>query len=152
MEKKISPFNLLILTIALGYFGWFSLENVRLKWASSNWANVSGAIVSSEIAAGRHNARYVTVEYVYKVGGSNYRNDRISFGDGVPSKFGSADDFVKQHPPGTPVTVYYDPRNPARSSLFTSGTVGGYLLLALVCWGFAIGILYSVFRSSRDRD
>lgn len=150
MERRWSPVNLVILTLTLVYGGWVGLSNARLKWASSNWMSVPGQIESSEVASRRHNTRYAQVEYTYSVGGSAYRNDRLSLGDGVPSGFADADDFVQRHPPGTPVVVYYDPRDPSKSSISTAGSPGAYLFLTLLCWGFAGVSLRSALRSRHE--
>lgn len=148
MLRKIPLFNLLVLLSALSYFGWYSFENIMLKLGSSKWSNVQGQIASSALTIGRGGSRIAKVEYVYQVGRKEYRNNRVSLGDGVPTELGSADDFIKNHPPGTQVLIYYDPRIPARSTLYTSGSIGGNLLLVLLSWGGVVFIIYQRVRSS----
>ncbi len=149
MGTRISSTNLLIIGVATFFAGWMFLGNVRLKWSSSNWESVQGQIVSSGVRHGR-GAPTAQVEYAYRVNDSTYSNDRLSLGDGLPSAYGGPDDFAQRNPPGTPIVVYYDPRNPKMSALSTEGSVGGNLFLVLLSWFFSGASLYSVFRSRRE--
>ena len=57
------------------------------------------------------------IAYVYEVGGRKYENDRYSAIESSSSNRRREQDIVNGYTPGTSVTVYYSPDNPAKSCL-----------------------------------
>ena len=85
--------------------------------ASEAWPHVTGHVMSSSVCSGESADRPI-VDYSYSVDDRAYRGDKICFGTEVsflsPAQ---AQAYVDQYPPGSGVTVYYDPANPHRSVL-----------------------------------
>lgn len=133
-----------------GFLIAFSVRNRRKAEASQNWLSVPGRIVSAEVKQGtsRETKRDITgeerevtsyyyypaVEYTYEVGGQTYTGKRLAFGGIVghsdPAKAAAA---LAPYQPGSTVTVYYDPQNPAEAVL--ERKAGGYT------WGLVVGAI-----------
>jgi hypothetical protein len=75
--------------------------------------HTSGTIVSATVQVP---ARVPLVIYSYTVDGTVFLGRRIR-GDGDDGPAESAATTVARYPAGSPVVVYYDPRNPADSLL-----------------------------------
>ena len=92
---------------------------------SDNWASVQGQIIFSDIrrqdsinAEGHQNVSYVPeVRYRYEHLGTEYTNDKISFGGKIGRTVKGANTILARYPVGENVTVFYNPANPADSVL-----------------------------------
>jgi hypothetical protein len=72
-----------------------------------------------EVSGGEVTSVSAYVLYEYEVQGQTYQSTQIKAGDRFIRSGSSRDAYqtVDQYPPGTLVTVYYDPANPAESAL-----------------------------------
>lgn len=127
---------------------FFVVAGLYFLVKSGNWSDVEGQVKHSNIVEIHHRANTkmgeigglfdyrLELSYEYSVGGKNYLGERIYAGvDNVFSDRGLAEQALADYPVGKIVTVYVDPKNPARSSLLTSksiGTKGLVILIALV--------------------
>ncbi len=132
-----------LLFIALAVF-----QSLKAKKAAENWPTVAGGILNSEVVIHHsHNSKGHTtvsfmpkISYEYLVNGQKYTGDGIGFGTATYGKK-KADAIVATYPQGAPVTVHYDPANPAKAVLETK-SVGGGNLIALGIILIAVGIMY----------
>ena len=120
--------------------GWLGYRG----WSNSRWPVTEGRVIHSsyEVEKGRDSTYYkASIEYEYFVSKLAHRNDFI----GV-ERF-AADDAVKavvtEHPNGSTIPVYYDPRHPERSVVIRGvGPVFWvYPLVGSVYLGFAVFLL-----------
>ncbi len=95
--------------------------------AARGWPATRGQVLMSDIQAqtrrsglsgGRSTTYYATVIYQYRIGGADYRCNRISPGDELG--FGNSDRAMaraRRYPAGAEVQVFYNPVNPAEAVL-----------------------------------
>ncbi len=83
-----------------------------------HWPSTSGQIITSQIAGNR--GRYPRVTFRYIIRGQSYEAttdyQTPSFGS-KKNKYEAARSVVEEFSAGTPVTVFYDPNNPANARL-----------------------------------
>src|SRR4051812_47775289 len=123
-------FTLLWSSVTLA--GDFLLVRSTLRqWRTIGYATVEGQVTKCEVQEepGDEGTSYeVAADYTYRVGGQQYTSDRVRhlsmWGRG------SATRFEQDHPPGSPVTIYYDPADPADAVLVPG--VGGPELFQLL--------------------
>jgi hypothetical protein len=77
----------------------------------------------------------VRVVYEYSVNGVGYSGSRIQFGSATSYlRKGRAEAAVSRYPVNCPVTVYYDPENPAAAVLDRTSPSGmEYIVIGIVC-------------------
>ena len=142
-----------IMLVMCGVASWY----LSRALACRNWPSTTGLIVSAERVkhtsqGPRRQPGSITYEaklsYSYTVNGVPYEGRRVSFSDfaGTSGSSQAASARLARYSPGRPVTVYYQPRNPAVSVLETQVRWPsivfpiGFALLALLCWvGFRKG-------------
>jgi hypothetical protein len=151
MSDRACNFRGPVLRVALlGGTGWLAvlslitlvfdaafLYGVGWQLAVTRYQPVPGVIAQSRVE-GCDSTR-PDFRYSYTVNGVNYTGDRYRCWT-VASNDGSAEGIVKDHPVGTPVTVYYNPDDPAASVLRT-GIEGSDLYLAVLLTPFNIIML-----------
>lgn len=119
------------------------------------FAEVPGSVVTSEVKTTSDtdgdDSHHLAVTYRYTVNGREFTGTRYKY-----VAFGTNDQswhrIAKELPPGTAVTVYHDPDNPAEATL-TRGPQGFDLFLANFLVPFnliAVGVVTS--RLGRRRD
>ncbi len=130
------------MAVVLGFMGVFTL---LLALAASNeakatahWPSTWGVVEQSGIEEfqtledGRWRRRKRSnVVYSYRVGGNQYRSQRIAVrGWKVSSNIGTlVGGAAKKYPPGKPVEVFFDPANPAEAVLERRVSGGGLIYL-----------------------
>jgi len=162
-RKEISLWVPLIGGVLFFLLGWALLfESIsRLSDAqdSSGWPTTTGTVLESDIhdsvwlqrkkAAEPH--YQPTVEYVYTVDGTEYKNDRVSFTEHSGSTERSwAEDIVTRFPAGAEVTVYYKPGDPSAAVLDPGVDQDNYIVLIIaigtILAGAAAAVLGWVMR------
>jgi hypothetical protein len=126
------------------------MRSKKAKSAAEKWSTVAGGILTSEViihhsrdSHGRTTINFMPkVTYEYQVDGQKFTGDGIAFGTATYGKK-KADAIAAAYPQGTPVTVHYDPANPAKAVLETK-SVGGGALVALGIILIALGIMYVI--------
>jgi hypothetical protein len=133
------------------------LTEYKQDWKSKSWPTTTGRIVASNATPPVGDEGWsLDVSYEYQVGNSLYTSRRVSFGwlwrDVEPAE------FAEEYPPGTELTVFYDPGNPATAVLFPRagiegflGTIGGFMILALLTGSICL-VGAMVWRALRGRS
>ena len=131
---------LIVIGAALAIFGVFFLKSAQ---ASRAWPNTMGEVQA--IKATRHTTgtggsvttyNYV-VAYEYEVDDRTYTGDRYSLGSGstaspqYDSPSAAQRAGKEAYPPGSEVTVYYDPANPTSTVLKPGANWGTYVPLIM---------------------
>ncbi len=96
---------------------WFFRHAVRRAAESQHWPFVEGSVIetSFKVIQDSEQSRFrPLVEYAYRVGGKDYRCNRIQWGGllDLPSRSAAAR-VVGHYKAGKPIKVYYNPRQPA---------------------------------------
>lgn len=117
--------SVLCTVVPIGGVIWFIVKRKKqrdsLQQASLAWRSAQGRVLKSrvEVSGGEYTSVSAYVLYEYEVQGQTYQSTQIKAGDRFIRSGSSRDAYqtVDQYPPGTLVTVYYDPANPAESAL-----------------------------------
>lgn len=132
------------LTGGLGLFLLlFGVAQERQALAAQTWSSTQGTVVTTEVRSftqwkdGIQHTLYTPgIVYRFTVNGREYTSDRYSFGAETGwSTPHFAEKKVAEHPAGSPVTVYYNPKAPAESAL-ERRLAGGWVI-----WALAFGLL-----------
>jgi Protein of unknown function (DUF3592) len=131
----LSP-TALLWTQIIAAFGWLLVsglayglwKTVRDKSAGRYWSVVQGKITISKAGVSpthpsRHDAADTgaIIRYHYRVGDKDHEGDGARIGGKSRTMGLLAKALLKQYPEGREVEVYYDPADPARSSLEQRG-------------------------------
>lgn len=137
------------------FLGFLAYRAVRQTQALG-YASTPGTITKIDVVQHRGNrtkSNELKLEYRYEVGGKQYTNDRYRYGMANTSD-NWAERYKRDHPPGSPVPVYYNPYDP-KDAVLATGIEGEDLMMALFLTPFTCVMLglwwvcWSTFRSSR---
>ncbi len=146
MPASFLDFRLLLLlgvTLPMGFVTLLltarAWQNQRRLNAARGWQSAPGRVIAARVepvhvrvrvstSSGRYRLamRYApVVVYEYSVGGRRYQGERLRLGPRLlSSEAADAGREIAPHPPGSLVTVWYDPQNPADCALErTSGAI-----------------------------
>lgn len=148
------PENALFVTLSGGmglFLLLFGFAQQRQALALQTWPSVAGVVVAAELRSFREWKDNVErtlytpgVVYRYTVAGREYTGDRYSLGAGTQwGRPEPVQTMLKRFPPGSAVTVFYNPKAPAEAVLerrvsggwFIWLLAAGLLLLAVVSAG-----------------
>lgn len=118
--------------MTLMFNGFMVVPGVRQVLAQ-RFSTTPGTILSSEVTYhddGDGTTHGVRITYAYTVAGRNYVGDRFRYGNFSSSDCGWASQAVGEHPPGKPVTVFYNPRSPGQA-LLRPGLAGSDLFMLM---------------------
>jgi Protein of unknown function (DUF3592) len=137
--------SLVFIAIGLGMLYYARTMSAKAQ-KSLSWPSTEGVISHSAVLR-QANSNDVTykadVAYRYKVRGHDYSSERITLVD-FSSGAGRAQGIVSRYPDAAPVTVYYNPVDPADAVLERGGT-SGIGLLYIVGGAFAaVGLFFFV--------
>lgn len=112
----------LFLVIALALFGalflWIGLRLRQHGHASELWPSTVGHVLESRVDDSDSDSLSAKLRYEYTVNGQKHIGWRISFAGYSPTRR-SIQEMLAEYPPHAAVPVYYDPADPARSTLKT---------------------------------
>jgi Protein of unknown function (DUF3592) len=146
----------LIWTIVAAAVCWFFAVNqiyaLWKTWAdhpgNHTWSMAPGRIAISRVSvspthpSGRDPAHAgAVIRYRYRVGETDYEGDSIRIGGKSRSMGLLAKALIKKFPEGRPVEVYYDPADPAKSSLDMKGKGPHASIIILIVFGAIAGVL-----------
>jgi hypothetical protein len=123
-------YSLILVVTAIGGLG-ISLWGWRIMQTSrrvAQWPTVTGQIALSELN-GSDNDLLPDIRYRYQVDGQSY-DSRFEFPSGTHPLPEFNRRYVEKYPRGAEVTVYYNPQQPADSTL-EPGAQGDWMILAL---------------------
>ena len=132
-----------------------SLGELIRALASKRWPTAEGRILkcvrdSYSVSEDGPPSGLPDVEYSYSVDGVDHIGTRISFADLAYLGDGATAGFVKKHPRGGKVRVFYDPKNPANSLLEPGIRVQVFTMLFFAALifsaGVALGVLFGAWR------
>lgn len=127
-----------VLMIGVGIFTYFHGNKAK------NWPKTQGRIILSQVlrSTGWKASYSGWVVYEYTVMGRVYRSQSITVSEMIGINFTSKSEAVGRialYPPNQTVPVFYDPANPSRSVLETTGDTT-LLILGLIFLTFALAI------------
>lgn len=139
MNASSLDFRLLLLPAISLPMGFVTLSLAARAWrehrhvsAARGWSRTPGVIIAASVqevktpvrvktSAGQYRlaTRYAPILlYEYTVNGTRYRAGRLRLGTLIlPSEASDAKREIQRYPTGSPVTVWYDPANPAEATL-----------------------------------
>lgn len=149
----------------LGFVGGLAIIRVGVRqtweaWRSSDWSRVAGVITAADSSFDTRThtvdnregqtvrgQREVTTEvwspvltYSFEVAGKKYTGHRIGVADVPVDHYSEAHEVVTRYAPGTPVTVFVNPGDPALSILepgITFAAVGPIIIGIVLCFCMA---------------
>jgi hypothetical protein len=110
----------LLLIIFIGVIYYTVRTGVQRKIrAAQDWPETEGQVLVSEVRdEGGENGWRAHVVYRYEVDGRVYENSRIAVAVEYGREgFQAQEELAARFPAGAPVTVYYNPQNPAEAAL-----------------------------------
>lgn len=108
-----------IAMIGGGGYMWYE-QDQRIN----SYETTEGTVLSSQVYDDPNGADYIDISYEYTANGETYRSSNVEPGNGDDSMSRSrAEEFVENHSQGEPITVYYDPANPANAYLIEEQTI-----------------------------
>jgi hypothetical protein len=137
-EQRLQDFLVITFCAAFSLIGWLMIaqgvEQVRATRALTQWPVAYGVIETTEVypVEGSQGARWrPQVTYSYAVGGRVITATRLSLGKAPlePRREG-AERFLAQYRPGSPVIVFFNPRELTESVLDVSTPPSVYVNLA----------------------
>ncbi len=162
-------FNTLVLCILciLGsaWFGndWYSHRTMAVN--SKDWYCVTGKmqVVTVEESHTIEKSRYggtrkidtytPHVSYSYSYKGHHYRGDVIGFPNPTFDNLKESKSFQSKYSEGSPVTIWFDPKSPARSCLSTGlrQETGSEFLLAIILLALGVaGLSFICFNNDGE--
>lgn len=131
--------GLAAILVGVGVFCW-KIDDFKQAYASSTWPTVQGQIVHSEVVWLRNQKGLVydaDITYHYAVNGQQYAGTLVSILE-YQGDSHSMSEIVRGYPEGAPVTVHYDPANPAYAVLEPG------LNMTLLVFGGALALFTAV--------
>ena len=149
------PFLIVGLAILAGgmYLLSLGVADAAKASASAGWPSVSGQVRNS--VSPRGNAIFVSrsdsdFAYLFKVNGTTYTGH--SFYPHILWRRSEALEMTKTHPPGSAVTVYYSPGDPAKSCLVPGMRAGAFQRLVMALLVMTAGFLFAASAAFAPRD
>jgi len=170
MNASFLDFRLLLLFVLILPMGLVTLLLTTRAWrdqqrlnAARGWQSAPGRVIDSRvetlsvpvrIQTSIRNYRLATryaplIAYEYRVDGKRYQGERLCLGPrALSSEAADAEREIQPYPPGSSVTVWYNPADPADSALerragwelWTEWLVSGLMLVTTV---LMIVVIYS---------
>lgn len=118
--------SVVIPILFIGGFGYFiykrNQQSTVYRQKVQSWPGASGMVLTSSVQSrrtGRSVSIFPVVVYQYEVNGKTYQSQTIRAGEQFMNVrvIGQAQATSARYQAGTPVTVYYNPENPAESVL-----------------------------------
>ena len=130
---------------------WWGVTTARNASVSRNWPAVPGTITVSQVTISTDEdgtTYYADVQFKYVVNDRWHTAATVNFGEYGSGSRSHADKIVARYPPGSPVTVYYNPDEPNTAVLEPGVTWGSYfnIFMALLFFIIPAIILISAWR------
>jgi hypothetical protein len=126
------------------FFDAIAVRGAVQQYRSLSFDSVEGKVVKCAVVVnddGEGTAFDVDIEFVYRVRNQEYRGRRVRYYKLWERDWVSR--FVEEHPPRSPITVYYDPTDPAEAVLLRE-TDGGLLWFSLFLVPFNLTMVFLI--------
>jgi hypothetical protein len=146
MKSRSAPFVWFLLGIGGVTICW-AAYNLWFGAASKAWPSVPGVVEASKVTwcgttkNSIHTEFTAIIRYRYTVHNQMLTGSRISYGDSISTSRSEAHAIVGRYPPERPVTVYYQPGNPARCVLEPGMQLGNWIFFLFGAVFFTAGLL-----------
>lgn len=140
----ISVFFAFFLGMGLLFVGLLGREMYRII-VTYTWKPVECTIITCGVTEG--NRSKLDVRYRYEWAGKNYESTTFQKGDGGEEDIGKVQRLAERYRPGSKVTGYVNPANPAEAVLKRQQAwIGFFILIPLVFVAVGAGGIYGVWR------
>ena len=148
--QDTNPIYILFIVIGLGLVILAMVQSFKAKKAGKSWLSTTGKVISSIVETrterdsdgDRHTYHTPKVTYEYQVNEFTYQGDAIGFGKRTMRK-AKAGQIIAKYCEGEPVTVYYDPADPAKTVLeMKSYSAINNLVLGMILIGLGLGLIF----------
>ena len=125
----------------------YALDTIQAEWQMKKWPAISATVIKSEVAGQR--AFHPEVTYRFLLDDQEYQSttnlSTAGFG-GKRSRRDTASRIIADFPPGSLITIHYNPLNPKESFLRSGPFWDDYMKLALglMLTGVASLIVFSL--------
>ena len=155
MALGCSPIPWILIILGVIVFAAGAHDFLRSR-ASADWPTAPGEIRHASVDKHKDSSDHIThsanIKYEYKVEGTVYHGDRVSFDNSKSSDSSHANEIVRKYPKGEKVDVYYMPDDP-EVCVLEPGLTESYWFMPVVGLAFFViglpGVL-SFRRSSRQ--
>ena len=126
------------------------VQFLKARKAAKSWLTTPGTIISSivetrrerDMDGDRHTYHEPKVTYKYQVNELTYQGEAVGFGRSTVRQSKAAQ-VVARYRQGDPVTVYYDPADPAKAVLEArSVSAVNILVLGIVFIALGVGLFF----------
>lgn len=154
----LTAFAGLFVVAGLASFFFITVRPTYRSMQAARWPTTQGTVISSrlgESSSDKGGRTYrVDIRYRYDVAGHTYESNQYD-GTGTSTYSGWRDQkqaAVAAHRPGKPVTVYYDPADPADAMLSTVVPPGtfAFVWFPIVFCTVPVGICYAIYRGQKN--
>ena len=135
-RSTLASFLFLLLLLAIGIgVTLHGIRGLKTSLEAQSWPTTTARVIDTDVSYQRGTssstgAYYPRVRYQYVVNGRTYTGDRI-WTTNMGSTRGWARSIIDEFPPGSEVTVYYDPADPANALLKPGNSTPAILMLLL---------------------
>src|SRR2546421_660265 len=123
----------------VGTFDYLVLHGMQRQSAAMAFPTVEGRVTESLVRVTRGSKGRINyaplIRYVYNVRGKAYTSNVLRYGMGGQGGRPNAEQMVSARPVGSPVTMHYNPANPA-DAILEPGVHGTDLLIPLILFPF----------------
>ncbi len=149
-------FGLIFFVAGLSFLFFMVSPSLYDGWRMQSWKSTSAVLISAELkrSQSKDSTTYQAfARYEYTINGQRYVNDRVSITSGADNIGNFQKELAKKlqfyFQSHRPVTVWYNPDNPAESIIDRSirwGLIAFYMIFVIVFTGFGLIILYFSFK------
>jgi len=152
----VTIFGSIFTLVGLGVGYGLAVRPAMESISARSWPTVGGVVSRSEVethsGSSDSGPTYsINMEYHYRVDGRAYTGTRYDTRVGSSSGWDDKMAVVRANPPGTRVTVHYDPKNPSRALLSTAVARDVYFIGIFAGVFFIVGLLISTFGAFAAR-
>lgn len=155
-------FGLVFFGIGLGFIVLSIIPTLYDSWRMAAWPSTQASLTSARLISSTSDGSTtfrIEARYRYRVEGMEYNGDRVAINSGgdnigvFQKKLGQR--LERYHRNNMPVTLYYDPNNPADALLDRTlrwPLLGFKLIFVLVFGGVGLAIMIYAWRGKRTID
>jgi len=130
----------IITGLAITAFGWRGFQKGK---ANKEWPAITGRVSSTSLSSAE-NDLLPDIRFSYTVD-NDHHEGRVEFPPGTMPMPGFANTELEKYPQGSEIKVYYNPRQPAQSTLTPGRANDDWLILAMGIGFTVIGLLAMFF-------